>query len=813
MYLLSEKHFIFFLLLQVNGFMVCSVVLDETIQRYIKKVIVLFEKDMQSSWFDHVIQPPVRECPEERNNAQRQFLLPKLLIWAPAEHFKLQLWCPTHGALMTGKQWTDVFSKKSYLNPRMVYDLSGNIILVQRYYQCTYQGFDRQCRYLSGSEVIMECLPKSISNLFPIKKYHKSCCTTDLVNLVETLVLEGNNFLKISEIIANLNLREFSERNKRFQSSGCQSPTNENCITFYEDVLFSFPSDIQLIRIYLDRFEEMKFFYREEMEKVEATSLSCDHTFKVSKNIGCYRDTDGRYVKQFGFLLLLLNENNEIVDWRLTKTAGYSEVKSLLQNVKERKGVNVKSIHVDNCCQSRKQIQEVMGEIPVKLDLFHAVQRVTNVVPKGTEFSKTICKEFSLVFRQDGDLGESRMLNTPEPAIINRNLDSFCERWQTVLASGEFEPLSNELEKLRRHINNDCLSQIVPGAGTAGNERIHRCLNRSLLCGTSIVGPELAIAILTTLIYILNMKRKGEKHFKNCRVVPCVPMDVDQSEKQKTANKDSEESLNDSVTAEMATEKDSSMSLDLEDNDMLIIADDIQHLLSDPIAKKLVHTSNQIYRVLDEITNSVNDKSANFFDLPFMQMITSNALTSDNSDGTEVSNNHRSNLTRNLASFGLTSDPVSGDGDCVFSSIVKQLKKLPQSTEEESPLAAHLLSSGSGRTEEEDAYTLRQLFVNNVQSNELYQVVTGVSPERLNEETELFRERGTFCGNLGDLVVRVCADLLQVPIVVITSLASFPYTTFLPDSVMVSTPLYLAYDATACGHYDATRKQGEYKAT
>ena len=51
------------------------------------------------------------------------------------------------------------------------------------------------------------------------------------------------------------------------------------------------------------------------------------------------------------------------------------------------------------------------------------------------------------------------------------------------------------------------------------------------------------------------MKRKGEKHFKNCRVVPCVPMDVDQSKKQKTANKDIEESLNDSVTAEVATER------------------------------------------------------------------------------------------------------------------------------------------------------------------------------------------------------------------------------------------------------------------
>ena len=106
------------------------------------------------------------------------------------------------------------------------------------------------------------------------------------------------------------------------------------------------------------------------MEKVEATSLSLDHTFKVSKNIGCYHDKDGWYVKQFGFLLLLLNENKEIVDWRLTKTAGYAKVKDLLQNVKNRPKVKVMLVHVDNCCQSRKQIQEVMGDVSVKLDLF-----------------------------------------------------------------------------------------------------------------------------------------------------------------------------------------------------------------------------------------------------------------------------------------------------------------------------------------------------------------------------------------------------------------------------------------------------------
>lgn len=269
----------------------------------------------------------------------------------------------------------------------------------------------------------------------------------------------------------------------------------------------------------------------------------------------------------------------------------------------------------------------------MKLDSIHAVQRVTNVVPKGTEFSKTFCKEFSLTFRQDGDLGESRKIKTSNLMITNINMDSFCERWKMVLVTGDFESLSNEIQKLRLHISSGCLSEIEPGAGTAGNERIHPCLNRSLLCGTSVVGPELAIAILTTLFYSLNMKRKGEKHSRTYRVAPHVPLDVQQLERHETAKKDNENSLNDSTKKEVpAKTAVSSVTLDLENDDIIIMADDITHLLSDSIGKKLVHSSNQIYRVLQEITNSVQDKSANFFDITSMQMITSNALASDKND-------------------------------------------------------------------------------------------------------------------------------------------------------------------------------------
>lgn len=174
----------------------------------------------------------------------------------------------------------------------------------------------------------------------------------------------------------------------------------------------------------------------------------------MSKNIGSFRDVDGRFVKQFVFLFILLNEKNEVIEWRLTRSTAFSEVRELLESVKEREGVNLQSIVVDNCCHARKQYQEIMGDVPVKLDLFHAIQRVTNSFPKGTEFSKKFCKEFSLVFRTDGDVGEECTLPTPEECIISRNLDSFCERWLNILSQPELSNTMGEIAKLKQHILN-----------------------------------------------------------------------------------------------------------------------------------------------------------------------------------------------------------------------------------------------------------------------------------------------------------------------------------------------------------------------
>lgn len=58
------------------------------------------------------------------------------------------------------------------------------------------------------------------------------------------------------------------------------------------------------------------------MKKVSATALSCDHTFKMSRNIGVVREEDSKFVTQFHQLFIALNENGEVLAWRLTKSPG-----------------------------------------------------------------------------------------------------------------------------------------------------------------------------------------------------------------------------------------------------------------------------------------------------------------------------------------------------------------------------------------------------------------------------------------------------------------------------------------------------------
>lgn len=87
----------------------------------------------------------------------------------------------------------------------------------------------------------------------------------------------------------------------------------------------------------------------------------------------------------------MLNDKKEVIEWRFTKTCAFEEIIDLLESLHRRPGVQLNCIYLNGCCNMRRLYQ----------DVFHAMQDVTNTIPKGTDLSRQISKEFGLVFRAD----------------------------------------------------------------------------------------------------------------------------------------------------------------------------------------------------------------------------------------------------------------------------------------------------------------------------------------------------------------------------------------------------------------------------
>lgn len=80
-------------------------------------------------------------------------------------------------------------------------------------------------------------------------------------------------------------------------------------------------------------------------------------------------------MKQFENLFIVLNERHEVISWRLTRTTGFEEIRSLLVELKEQIGNTLDAVIVDDCCKVRTLYRSVFPDVEVKLDLFHAIQR------------------------------------------------------------------------------------------------------------------------------------------------------------------------------------------------------------------------------------------------------------------------------------------------------------------------------------------------------------------------------------------------------------------------------------------------------
>ena len=157
-----------------------------------------------------------------------------------------------------------------------------------------------------------------------------------MVHFFDIQILEGVSFLKISEGLASLNYRQYLQRRRIYFSARkgnmCSVP---DIAEFHNNPLYSFPSNDQIMKIFLHNFEKNRAIYDEEMNRLTVSSLSCDHTFKISRNIGFVREKDNKFVTQFDQFFICLNECGEVVAWKLTKSTSFNETEDLLIQLKK----------------------------------------------------------------------------------------------------------------------------------------------------------------------------------------------------------------------------------------------------------------------------------------------------------------------------------------------------------------------------------------------------------------------------------------------------------------------------------------------
>jgi hypothetical protein len=168
---------------------------------------------------------------------------------------------------------------------------------------------------------------------------------------------------------------------------------------------------------------------------------------------------------------------------------------------------------------------------------------------------------------------------------------------------------------------------------------------------------------------------------------------------------------------------------------------------------------------------------------------------------------HRENLKEILFRFSLQKVEILQDGNCLFTAVVTQLSycKSRMTPKYISFLRAEGLLGHKNIAQ--IAHTLRQNVMAFMRkTNNLYlPFLDNCSEGTFNAYVQQYARSGEFAGSFGDLLPTACADYLQSVIVLLTSDVNLQCHTVVPQKEIINDfPLYLAYTAMGCGHYDAT---------
>ena len=424
------------------------------------------------------------------------------------QHFHGNLVCSKCGQILKPRSWKDGRDWK-HNSPRELADIECPVLLVSRVYACT-----NDHRTVGHDPVILKELKSAA--LIPFFLLHKSGITRRLYRLITVQTASGMAYVEVESLTRQMWYSYYTD--SRIKAISQQNiSANEKPLHSVNDVLEGisplYPNRKLIRQCFVHYYFTNENLYNARMSSFTGTWLSSDHTFKVAGNVGMWRN--GKWIRQYDSLFSVMNEDGIVLGWQLTIGTGFSRVKTLIAGIHRRlkkSDVKLAGFSIDNCCAWRLLLQGVFGFLPIKLDLFHAVQRISSKIRKKHPLRRKCLDAFRLVFRENGDIEKDRKQPTPSREIMLKNLARFRENWSNIAFNGEnvlSKHAYDELEKLKVHIQKGCLENIPSKAGTSRQESMHKSLRKCV--EKRRVGVKVAVASIGTCLYRWNERRLSGK--------------------------------------------------------------------------------------------------------------------------------------------------------------------------------------------------------------------------------------------------------------------------------------------------------------
>lgn len=506
-------------------------------------------------------------------------------------------------------------------------------------------------------------------------------------------------------------------------------------------------------------------------------------------------------------------------------------MEDVLLNLKTRLAVQGKILnefYVDICCSWRQRLKAVFGDhIKVYLDLFHAVKRITDAIPKRHPLYHQCVWALTKVFRDPTDLGKVRQKPTPSPGLILANIDAFIIEWGEEASDGKKvlpEVAKNQINNLRKHIEKGCLSGIHPGRGTNRNEALHKSLNSHM--SSSRYGVEMAYMLLTTFFYNHNEKINAQREKRQSKLISehrfwlqqipltdekfglmqCLNNVVEDEEKSVDSNFKplhfDRNSYYDIIERFMHTSPPQFQKEYIEDdgleNDNIVIPEEVS--IKDTVDMLL--RAIGWYAVYNTMSKYTSTAVIQCTDVPFMK---ANFGTWINNNNNKEQSENLKRLTNVLQSWNFVRVEVPGDGNCLFTSVAITIISMCQ--QHQSPLVDILQELGIDPhcdSVETIVKALRRAVVNEWTGDHSHEYADFLSHTQLEQQGQLFLQSGEFSGELGDLVIAALSNILHSPIILFTSIPNLPVLVISPSHEIMHNPqpIHLAFTQEGPGHYD-----------